>query len=134
MFSRVLTTLLQQMKFSFNNYLDRCDQIWRSHTLTKYEVFHYRFLQQMWQNPQFPAVSCGFGHIYWRNLQWKLHFCAVTDLLTSYNSSNNLYSSKHIIQCVTIWHQYLSSSNRPTLNFWIKSLDINLLNRQPLIY
>ena len=29
------------------------------------------------------SENCGFGHIYWRNLQWKTWFCVQCELLTN---------------------------------------------------
>ena len=41
----------------------------RTH-FTKNEVFHWGFIQSLWPNLQ----SWGFGHVYWRNPQWKTSF------------------------------------------------------------
>ena len=56
-----------------------------SQSLKKSSRFHWQTLHKKWSFPSRissvnetkSAVSCGFGHIYWRNLRWKTFFCAV---------------------------------------------------------
>ena len=77
----------------------------------KIELQKYRHTAQKWSlslrvssaNINKPAVSCGFGHIYWRNPQWK----------TSYFIQwyRNMWGEKHHFpptalppSCVSFWY------------------------------
>ena len=107
---------------------DQIGEAWRTnHTLSSHFKAHYDTKTCTAQKMKFSigdfsvnviklAVSCGFGHIYWRNPRWKIHFLCSDAWLKFYsNTIESLQSMENrvnFIQLISTFFKPISHTAR----------------------